>query len=152
MKKSLAPLAALGALVVFAAAGPLESGVDRPGGEYAFLPTADAAACAAACAQDQMCLSWSFQVHEFVGCYLKAVVPTRESDLDSVSGVSERAKSFLALTRPASGPKPAPPAPAPPVIAPAPREYEPAAVAPRAYAAASASALGGREEDLLGGP
>jgi hypothetical protein len=118
--------AALTAGLAAMAAGPTESGTDRPGGVYAYVPAEDAAGCAIACAQDQICLAWSFKATEYVGCSLKAIVPASTADPEIQSGVAPRAAAFLALTSlsqpamsaPASAaPKPAPKAAAPRVPA-----------------------------------
>ncbi|MGE3302985.1 MAG: PAN domain-containing protein [Hyphomonadaceae bacterium] len=158
MKPSLlVRLFAACAALAGAAAGPIESGVDRPGGEYAFVPASDATACAAACANDQLCLAWTYRVHEFVGCELKAVVPRQISDADAASGVADRAATFLALTTP---PSPAERSPAPSadtrMAAEEPAPPPPSApVASRVFAAADPAAragAGSKDEDLLGGP
>jgi hypothetical protein len=80
------------------AASPTESSPSR-GGVYADLPAQDAAECAIACAQDQICLSWRFEATELVGCALSAIVPSAAST-DDDSGVADRAKPFLALLSP----------------------------------------------------
>lgn len=89
------------------AAGPPETGFDRPGGVYSNVPAKDPAACAIACAQDRICMSWSFRATEFVGCSLKAVVPAAVPDKLAVSGVADRAGDFLSLVSVAP-PQPAP--------------------------------------------
>jgi hypothetical protein len=94
------------------AAGPPETGFDRPGGVYSNVATKDAAACAIACAQDRICMSWTFRITEYVGCSLKAVVPPAIADRDAVSGVDDRAGDFLSLV--SNAPLPAPPSAEPP--------------------------------------
>lgn len=104
-----AVIAAFGAI----AAAPTENGMDRPGGVYSYIPTNDAAACAIACAQDKICLAWSFKATEFVGCALKAIVPPMSADAQIESGIAPRASEFLSLTS-LSRPAPAESKPAPP--------------------------------------
>lgn len=104
-------MAAFGAI----AAAPTENGMDRPGGVYSYISTEDAAACAVACAQDKICLAWSFKATEFVGCSLKAIVPPQSADAQIESGIAPRASEFLSLT---SLSRPAPVAPQPAPIAP----------------------------------
>jgi PAN domain len=94
----LATIFATGAAAAGAiAAGPPENGFDRPGGVYSNVPADDAAACAIACAQDKICMSWSFRTTDYVGCSLKAVVPARVADATAISGVADRAADFLSL-------------------------------------------------------
>jgi hypothetical protein len=107
-----AVMAAFGAI----AAAPTENGMDRPGGVYSYIPAQDAAACAVACAQDKICLAWSFTATEFVGCALKAIVPPPSSGGQIESGIAPRASEFLSLTSlsqpaPQTESKPAPPPP-----------------------------------------
>jgi PAN domain len=102
----------IGALMGAIAAAPTENGMDRPGGVYSYIPTDDAAACAIACAQDKICLAWSFKATEFVGCALKAIVPPLSADSQIESGIAPRASEFLALTS-LSRPAPAESKPAP---------------------------------------
>jgi hypothetical protein len=113
------------------AAGPPETGFDRPGGVYSNVPAKDPAACAIACAQDRICMSWTFRATEFVGCSLKAVVPGAVPDHQAVSGIADRAAEFLPLVSiappaPASV-EAAPPAPAANLAAAKPQSSPPAA-------------------------
>lgn len=113
------------------AAGPPETGFDRPGGVYSNVPAKDPAACAIACAQDRICMAWTFRATEFVGCSLKAVVPGAVPDHQAVSGVADRASEFLPLVSivppaPASADA-APPAPAANLAAAKPQSSPPAA-------------------------
>jgi hypothetical protein len=91
----VAALACLGGI----AATPTESRQSR-GGVYVDLPARDAAECALACRNDQICLAWRFDTTELVGCALSAIVPSAAA-ADETSGVAERAQPFLALLSPA---------------------------------------------------
>lgn len=97
---------ALGAAVGWTAAATasepggatLESGVARPGGVYATVTAPDAIACAEACADDALCMSWTFMiVADGAPCELKAVIPHAVPDRRAVSGLSARAPSFARL-------------------------------------------------------
>lgn len=117
------------------AAGPPETGFDRPGGVYSNVPAKDPAACAIACAQDRICMAWTFRATEFVGCSLKAVVPGAVPDHQAVSGIADRAAEFLPLVSiappaPASV-EAAPPAPVANLAAAKPQSSPPAKVAPK---------------------
>jgi hypothetical protein len=130
-----AAFVALGAI----AAAPTENSTDRPSGVYAYVPANDAAGCAIACAQDTICLAWSFKATEFVGCALKAVVPTDAADATGQSGIAARASQFISLTtlrKPDAAPQsmPAPP-PQPAQTAEAPIEITTFHVATLAHAA-----------------
>jgi hypothetical protein len=141
-------LVAIGAAVLAIAAAPTEDPNDR--GAYAFVPAADAAACAIACAQDSICLAWSYKASEFVGCSLKAVVPLPVEDSEIVSGIADRAAAFLALTQPAA-PQAAPARPKP-AARPVPARIAPSTPAPRPYQQTAAAAPSPRDEELLGAP
>jgi hypothetical protein len=137
-----AVVAAFGAI----AAAPTENGMDRPGGVYSYIPTDDAAACAVACAQDKICLAWSFKATEFVGCALKAIVPPMAADPQIQSGIAPRASEFLSLTSlsrptpPDSNPAPTPPPEKPRPVAELPAANE-AAFEPIVPAAFTAQTL-----------
>lgn len=126
------------------AAGPPETGYDRPGGAYANVPAKDAAECAVICAQDRICMSWTFRVTEYVGCSLKAVVPGAVADKQAISGVADRASDFLSLVSIAP-PALAEPAPAAAAAASPPAASALAATEPPAPAADAAP-------ELLGAP
>jgi hypothetical protein len=103
-------LAAIGAI----AAAPTENNASRATGAYAYIPAQDAASCAIACAQDNICLAWSFKATELVGCALKAIVPPADSgDALGESGIAPRAEQFLSLTT-LRRPEAPPPDPSPP--------------------------------------
>ena len=64
----------------------------RPGGSYATLPSADAAACARLCTGDGLCMAWTQRADAM--CELKAVVPAPVSLAGATSGLSARAPEF----------------------------------------------------------
>ena len=82
------------ALGVGARAQSIETGVNRPGGDYTSfdLPSADPAACQAACARDSRCRAFTYTVPGFQGpharCWLKNVVPPPQSSTCCASGVN----------------------------------------------------------------
>ena len=92
-----------------------QSDVARPGGFYVLLSAPDAAACARLCAEDSICMAWTFRAP---ACELKAVVPAPVAERGAISGLSARAPDFVrrialaeapeALTAPESIPDPAP--------------------------------------------
>jgi hypothetical protein len=126
---------------------------DRPGGTYVLVPTADAAACAAQCAQDGLCLAWAFQPAAAQSCALKAVVTPVQAAEGATSGLAARAPGFAALVgvdlpiRLASETtaKPSQPIQAAPVK----RE---AVVDIRPPAPSTPARTAPQEEELLGGP
>ncbi len=76
----------------------LEPGMARPGGVYATVSVADPAACAQACADDALCMSWTLmEAPAGPLCELKAVIPPAVPDLRATSGLSVRAPSFARL-------------------------------------------------------
>ena len=76
----------------------LEPGMARPGGVYATVSAADPAACAQACADDALCMSWTLvEAPAAPLCELKAVIPPAVPDLRATSGLSARAPSFARL-------------------------------------------------------
>lgn len=111
------------------AVATVEPGVARPGGVYLTLQPTDPAGCASACAQDRLCMSWTFRLEPAPACELKAVIPHPVEDARAVSGLAARAPAFarlvaprrlgppLALTVPVPPPAPAPVAAAPPAPA-----------------------------------
>ena len=67
-------------------------GFDRPGGDYSSFPVrnGDPMACALRCEREARCRAWSFGYptgDSAAVCWLKAQVPTRIEESDSVSGV-----------------------------------------------------------------
>jgi hypothetical protein len=64
----------------------------RPGGSYATLPSADAAACARLCTMDGLCMAWTQRAD--ATCELKAVVPAPVAMAGATSGLSTRAPDF----------------------------------------------------------
>lgn len=109
----------------------MDRGMARPGGVYANVAAPDAIACAQACADDALCMSWTFMSVAGDGsCELKAVIPHPSPDVRATSGLSARAPAFARLVgaRAPFGPPldlngapsdaaplpPAPPAPASP--------------------------------------
>jgi hypothetical protein len=80
----------------------IETGVARPGGTYTSFGQADANACAAACAQDTLCMSWTFVADPQGRCDLKAVIPHPVMDHLAVSGLAARAPGFSRLVQPTS--------------------------------------------------
>jgi hypothetical protein len=91
----------LGAVVTAAAA------TETPrAGAYASLTTADAAACARACADDGICMAWSF--HRENQCELSAVV-LAPSTQALATGFAQRAPAYLRPRAPIVGAAPATP-------------------------------------------
>jgi len=71
---------------------PAQVGFDRPGGDYSSFAvrTGDPMQCAFRCERDGRCRAWSFGYpagDSAAVCWLKAQVPTRIEQSDSVSGV-----------------------------------------------------------------
>ncbi|MEZ5957910.1 MAG: PAN domain-containing protein [Hyphomonadaceae bacterium] len=64
----------------------------RPGATFATIETATAAACERACADDTICMAWSFQANS---CELKATVPAAITQNGVTSGVSQRAPASM---------------------------------------------------------
>jgi hypothetical protein len=88
LRSALIAAASLVAIVTAAAA----SETARAPGAYASLTMSNSAACARACAEDGICMAWSF--HHDNQCQLSAVVPT-ESVGALASGFSSRAPAAL---------------------------------------------------------
>lgn len=98
----------LGLLVGIATFGPnptraeqtVESGVNRPGGDYknfVMEPTiAGFAPCQSACTNDPSCRAWTYVVAGVQGpkphCWLKNTVPAAFKDKCCVSGVTRRSQ------------------------------------------------------------
>lgn len=91
-----------------------EQGYARPGGVYAAAPGATPQACATLCADDGLCMSWTFADGQ---CELKAVIAPAVLHEGAVSGLSPRAPNLARLTG-----LPAPPAALP--NAPEPKDGE----------------------------
>jgi hypothetical protein len=76
----------------------MDRGMARPGGVYANVAAPDAIACAQACADDALCMSWTFMSVAGGGsCELKAVIPHPSPDVRATSGLSARAPGFARL-------------------------------------------------------
>lgn len=88
----LAPLVVIIAAQIGAAWAVGEPNVARPGGVFATVPAASAAACERACADDTLCMSWSFEANS---CELKAIVPAAAARDGVISGVSARAPASM---------------------------------------------------------
>jgi hypothetical protein len=90
---AIAFLSAIVALAASQGAAIAQSGFDRPGGDYSYVPvrSGDPAACVAACERDQQCRAWSFSYPATVGdaaiCWLKNEVTPRVPNPCCVSGV-----------------------------------------------------------------
>jgi len=82
-------ISALAFVVVAAAAAETV----RSPGAYVSLTTADAALCARACADDTICMAWSFQRQN--RCELSAVVPAALDANALAAGFAARAPMFL---------------------------------------------------------
>jgi hypothetical protein len=65
----------------------------RTPGVYASLTTADAAACARMCADDGICMAWSFRRDD--RCDLSAVVPAALDSNALAAGFASRAPVYL---------------------------------------------------------
>lgn len=141
----LVPLAVLILAQIGAAWAVGDTNLARPGGAFATIETATAAACERACADDTLCMAWSFQAS---ACELKAIVPAAIAREGVVSGVSARAPASMRIRY-----EPAPP----PVIEPARDSLARAESAPPAAQTAQTDVafalLGGPETDsgLRGG-
>jgi hypothetical protein len=64
----------------------------RPGASYATVQAETAAACDRLCADDTLCMAWSFHGN---ACELKAVVPSAIAQEGAISGISTRAPASL---------------------------------------------------------
>jgi hypothetical protein len=107
------------AAAVAAIAGATASEAPRAAGAYTSLTTRDAAACARACADDGICMAWSY--HRESQCQLSAVVAAPDPQA-LATGFATRAPAFLQLRTPdvhAEAGEP-PPQPAPQFLAEAP--------------------------------
>lgn len=88
-------LAAL-AIVVIAQIGAAwalgEANTARPGATFATIEAETPAACERLCADDTLCMAWSFHGN---ACELKAVVPPATAQDGTFSGISTRAPAAL---------------------------------------------------------
>lgn len=132
----LAPLAILILTQIGAAWAVGDANVARLGGSFATIEAASAAACERACADDTLCMAWSFHANS---CELKAIVPAATPLEGVISGVSARAPASMRVRFEPPAP------PAEPVIA-VREDAAPATFAARATHSEDASLA------LLGGP
>jgi len=98
------------AIIVIAQAGAAwalgDFNTARPGATFATVEAANPAACERLCADDTICMAWSFHAN---ACELKATVPAAISQDGVVSGVSARAPASLRVRyQPPAPPQPAP--------------------------------------------
>lgn len=82
---------------VLVAAAAVET--SRASGAYTSLTAADFAACARACADDGICMAWSFERDN--RCDLSAVVPATLNPTALATGLAARAPAFLQPRTPA---------------------------------------------------
>ncbi len=137
------PLAVVIAAQIGAAWALGEANVARPGGSYATIEAETAAVCERACADDTLCMAWSFQAN---ACELKAIVPGAVAREGVISGVALRAPASMRVRY-------EPPAPATPIIAT--HEDEPVTIVTEAtrHQDVALALLGGPEggDELRGG-
>lgn len=96
------PLAALLLAQVGAAWATGDANMNRPGGSFSRVEAESAATCERLCADDTLCMAWSFRANT---CELKAIVPAAVTETGVISGVSVRAPaSMRALVLPAPAP------------------------------------------------
>lgn len=69
-----------------------DSNVARPGGSYATVEADSATRCERLCADDTLCMAWSFQANS---CELKAIVPAATPHEGIISGLSLRAPASM---------------------------------------------------------
>ena len=86
------PIAALLLAQVGAAWATGDANTNRPGGSFSRLEAESTAACARLCADDTLCMAWSFHGN---ACELKAVVPSAIAQEGAISGISTRAPASL---------------------------------------------------------
>jgi hypothetical protein len=98
--------AIIAAVSLVAIVGAAVTETARASGAYTSLTTSNAAACARACAEDGICMAWSF--HAENQCQLSAVV-TAEPIEAQASGFSSRAPAALRPITPVSHAQTAPP-------------------------------------------
>lgn len=135
----LIPVAVLILAQIGAAWALGDNNVARPGGSYATVEAATSEACERLCANDTLCMAWSFNAN---ACEFKAIVPAAIAQDGIVSGVSARAPASMRARF-----EPAPP-PAPPIVTASAQETPLAAARPEDEI--SLALLGGpeTEEDL----
>jgi hypothetical protein len=133
MRFRTALICAIGLAAIVTAAAASEA----PRGAYVSLTTSNAAACARACADDGICMAWSF--HRENECQLSAVVAAELDQEALATGYSARAPAALQPRAPVIVAEAA--ASLPPPLAAASSNETPPAIAPK-------------EDDglLLGGP
>ncbi len=131
MRRRIVFAAALTLAIVAAAAAE----TTRSPGAYAVRETAGAAAFARACAEDGICMAWTFQREH--RCELSAVVPGRLDPNAQAAGFAARAPALLRVPAPA------------PAAAPIVPQTETAAIGLEAAEPAAPVADHG---ELLGGP
>ncbi len=140
----LAPLAVIILAQIGAAWAIGDANVARPGGSFSTIEVESPAACERACADDTLCMAWSFQANS---CELKAIVPAAVDREGVISGVSARAPGSMRVRF-----EQRPPNALNPVVS-AHEEDEPAAFASEgAHVDAALALLGGpdTEEALRG--
>jgi hypothetical protein len=107
MKRFWPVLVISGVAGVASAQVGFEQGYARPGGVYAAAPGETAQACARLCADDSLCMSWTYDEGQ---CELKAVIAPAVLKEGAVSGLSQRAPNLANLTGLPVPPTPAAPA------------------------------------------
>jgi len=132
----LVPLAVLVVAQIGAAWALGDNNLARPGGAYASVEAETPAACERLCADDTLCMAWSFAANT---CEFKAIVPPAIAQDGIISGVSARAPaSMRARFEPA-------PAAAPTIVAADEQESQLAAARPEDEI--SLALLGGPEAE-----
>lgn len=101
----LAPLAVLILAQIGAAWAVGDNNVARPGGSFSTVQADTPAACERLCADDTLCMAWSFHANS---CELKAIVPTAVSQEGVISGLSSRAPASMRARLELPQPAPAP--------------------------------------------
>ena len=138
----LAPLLVLMIAQIGAAWAVGSPNVARPGGSYSTVQTETPTACERHCADDTLCMAWSFQAN---ACEPKAIVPAATERDGTISGISMRAPASIRVRF-------EPPVAAPTIAA---HEDEPSPIAAETAPQqdVALALLGGPEtgEDLRGG-
>lgn len=91
----LAPIIVLILAQIGAAWAVGDTNIARPGGSFATVEATSPAVCARACADDTLCMAWSFEANS---CELKAIVPVAISRDGVISGVSARAPASMRVS------------------------------------------------------
>lgn len=99
--RALFPLAVLLIAQAGAAWAVGEANTARPGATYSTAEADSAAACERLCAEDTICMAWSFRANS---CELKATVPSSVAQESATSGVSSRAPGYLRVRYEAPAP------------------------------------------------